>query len=86
MKIAIHRSSLHPSAAQHCGAQNEVSFLTGSTLQDFRNPNKNTNNPTLQLTPMNDLMKTTKPLMGLLAIALCGLLPATTARSGDVSG
>jgi enterochelin esterase-like enzyme len=31
-------------------------------------------------------MKTTKPLMSLLVIALCGLLPATAARAGDVSG
>ena len=31
-------------------------------------------------------MKATKPLMSLLVIALCGLLPATAARAGDVSG
>jgi hypothetical protein len=29
---------------------------------------------------MNDPMKATKPLMGLLVIALCGLLPATAAH------
>jgi enterochelin esterase-like enzyme len=31
-------------------------------------------------------MKATKPLMGLLAITLCGLLSATVARAGDISG
>jgi enterochelin esterase-like enzyme len=31
-------------------------------------------------------MKATKPLMGLLVIALCGLLPATAARAADISG
>jgi hypothetical protein len=35
---------------------------------------------------MNDLMKPAKPLMGLLVVALCGLLPATAARAADISG
>jgi enterochelin esterase-like enzyme len=35
---------------------------------------------------MKDFMKRTKPLMGLLAIALCGLLPVTAVLAGDISG
>ena len=35
---------------------------------------------------MNDPMKTIKTLMGLLAVALCGLLPAAATRAADISG
>jgi len=35
---------------------------------------------------MDDLMKATKRWMGLLALALCGWLPSTEARAGDISG
>ena len=35
---------------------------------------------------MDDLMKPTKRWISLLVIALCGLIPATAARAGDISG